>query len=535
MIRRLIKVFFKENFSLDRIIGTNLRKNRTKAVLLGLLILYAFGVFMFSFGFLFFNLGEMLAEASMTEQLLSFLYTYLAVTSIIFVLVRANGYLFKYKDFQLLESLPLKTSQVLAAKTSVFMIFLQGLLLIVSLPIAFSYFYHAGFDIVGFLLFLVMLPFLPLIFIVVFAFVSLLIARLTAPMRNSNLFNLLSMLLFFLLIMGLGILLNISLMQSTGFLSEQRDVIVWISDHFYPVMWFMDAIHDGNVLSAIYLLLSHMSVFVLFLYLVQPLVKSTNQKSLTVRTKTNAKPAKSKQSSITWAIIKKEFRKFISVPIYAINAGFGLLLMVVMGVGSFFFKDDLMSLLSGFSSIDFQFEILILLVLGFCLIMLYTPAISLSLEGKNFWIIKSLPLPPLTVMNAKMLFNILLGLPIALFSLTLLCINFGIGVLGFVAMATYLVGLSFATSVMGSITNLYFPKIHYVNETEVVKQSVGGLIGIFGGFGLLAINGVIFYQLMDDVSWETNLFVNALPLFVFFAVGYFWLQRVVDSQFKKIS
>jgi len=535
MILRLIKVFFKENFSLDRIIGTNLRQNRTKAILLGLLILYAFGVFLFSFGFLFFNLGEMLAEASMTQQLLSFLYTYLAVASIIFVLVRANGYLFKYKDFQLLESLPLKTSQVLAAKTSVFMIFLQGLLVIVSLPIAFSYFYHAGFDVVGLLLFIIMLPFLPLIFIVVFAFVSLIIARITAPMRNSNLFNLLSMLLFFLLIMGLGILLNISLIQGSGFLSDQRDIIVWITDHFYPVIWFMEAIHDGNVLSALYLILSHVLVFVLFLYLIQPLIKSTNQKSLSIRTKTSGKPVKSKQSSITRTIIKKEFRKFISVPIYAINAGFGLLLMVVMGIGSFFFKEDLTSLLSGLSSIDFQFEVLILLVLGFCLIMLYTPAISLSLEGKNFWIIKSLPLPPLTIMIGKLLFNIVLGLPVAVFSLSLLCINFGIGVLGFVAMASYLVGLSFATSVMGSITNLYFPKIHYVNETEVVKQSIGGLIGVFGGFGLLAINGMIFYLLMEHVSWEANLFTNALVLFALFAVGYFWLQRVVDRQFQKIS
>jgi hypothetical protein len=73
----------------------------------------------------------------------------------------------------------------------------------------------------------------------------------------------------------------------------------------------------------------------------------------------------------------------------------------------------------GFSS-----ALLIIVFVGFCAVMVYTPAVSLSLEGKNFWIVKSMPLKAETVMSAKIGFNLLISLPITLVASTIFGIAF---------------------------------------------------------------------------------------------------------------
>ena len=50
----------------------------------------------------------------------------------------------------------------------------------------------------------------------------------------------------------------------------------------------------------------------------------------------------------------------------------------------------------------------------FC--MMTTAATSVSMEGKNWWLVKSLPLPTKTILDAKILMNLILVLPFYLLS-----------------------------------------------------------------------------------------------------------------------
>mgnify|MGYP000176516444 CR=1 FL=1 len=60
------------------------------------------------------------------------------------------------------------------------------------------------------------------------------------------------------------------------------------------------------------------------------------------------------------------------------------------------------------------------------------------------------------------------------------------------------------TSTLYAIINMLFPKFDYINEAEVVKQSAGALLGILGGFSMIAILG-IFYSLMADTASFTEI------------------------------
>ena len=68
MYRRLTKLFIKENFSLKRISGVSFNKSKTKAILIGLAIVYAIVVFFGSFGYMFFNFGEILDEMGLNPR-----------------------------------------------------------------------------------------------------------------------------------------------------------------------------------------------------------------------------------------------------------------------------------------------------------------------------------------------------------------------------------------------------------------------------------------------------------------------------------
>jgi len=60
MYSKLVKILFHENFSLKRLLGINTRQQKKKAILIGILILYGLGAFIFSFGLLFMDLGDLL-------------------------------------------------------------------------------------------------------------------------------------------------------------------------------------------------------------------------------------------------------------------------------------------------------------------------------------------------------------------------------------------------------------------------------------------------------------------------------------------
>jgi ABC-2 type transport system permease protein len=57
-------------------------------------------------------------------------------------------------------------------------------------------------------------------------------------------------------------------------------------------------------------------------------------------------------------------------------------------------------------------------------------------------------------------------------------------------------------STLYAIVNMFFPKFDYVNEAEVVKQSAGAMLGLLGGFSLIALNGIFYYFLSDVASFS---------------------------------
>ena len=119
--------------------------------------------------------------------------------------------------------------------------------------------------------------------------------------------------------------------------------------------------------------------------------------------------------------------------------------------------------------------------------MMTTTATSISMEGKNWWILKSLPLSPKSVLNAKILMNLLLMLPFYLISEVLLIPALKPETFfdGFFLCLIPAVIILFSC-VYGITVNLHFPVMEWESEVRIVKQSASSMLGGMGGL-ILAI------------------------------------------------
>ena len=533
MYLKLVKLFLKENISLKRLMGFDVKKSKTKAILIGLAIIYALVVFIGLFGYMFFDLGRILHEIGQDEMLISFLSIYTLGMAFFITILRASGYLFYYKDYEILAPLPLHPRTVLFAKMTVMMILLYMTSFMFALPIMFSYFYWNGFHIIGLIYFMIGFLFIPLIPVAMISFLSLGIATLTAKLRHAKL---MSTILIFVLMIGLMMVsFSINDVEQNP-LTGQIDLFKGISRVYFPFDWFRVAVHELSFVHLLYLVAANAILFVLYLYFIQGLVHKTNQRGIRVNVRKTVGALNYQKKSPLWSVVFKEMKRFFGSTIYVVNSGFGPIILLVASVASLFFQAKLEEILGQAIGVDgLPIEVMIIGLIGFSLAMTYTPAISLSMEGKNFWIMKSLPIKPKTVMYGKIVFNLILMIPIAILSVVLFGISLNIPLVNQLVMILLVIVFSLVISCFDAIINLFTPKFQFVNDAEVVKQSAGALLAIFGGFAIMAINGVVFYFLSDVMDHAlvflcmvgVNL-VLLIPLVLF-------LEKKTDSIFSKLQ
>jgi ABC-2 type transport system permease protein len=227
-------------------------------------------------------------------------------------------------------------------------------------------------------------------------------------------------------------------------------------------------------------------------------------------------------------MFQKEWRYYFSIPIYFINTAFGLLLMVGGSIGLWLFRDEFIVFLQ---QPELSLEWLIIIFYGLSISTVYTPAISLSLEGSNFSVLKSLPIEGKTVMLSKVFFNVVLVLIPFLFSLFILSMIDLMNLESLTLIALNVIVFTILTSLINGLINIAFPKFEYQNEVEVVKQSLGALLGVFSGFGFMALFSLIISMIL--ITDFVVMMIALLFLQLLFVCMVFWIYHRYVNQFFK--
>lgn len=222
-----------------------------------------------------------------------------------------------------------------------------------------------------------------------------------------------------------------------------------------------------------------------------------------------------KAADMRSALLRKELRRFLGSPTYMLNCGLGIVILIAAAI-FFLFRRDLISGLM--NALGEQAPMVLevvpaLAVVAACLGISMNPVTtpSISLEGKYLWVIQSLPVPAIQILNAKLRLHIYLNIFPALFFTAALGILTGSGSLTLIMMLLASVVFVCLTGVAGLTLDLNRPNLTWTNETVAVKQSVSAVIMIFGAWLVAIIIGGGAFAVMKFMDmWLYLLLVSVV-------------------------
>jgi ABC-2 type transport system permease protein len=209
-----------------------------------------------------------------------------------------------------------------------------------------------------------------------------------------------------------------------------------------------------------------------------------------------------KKQAVIVHLIKKEWGRYLNSPIYSLNTGFGLIMLLVGSFALLWIPNVLVELERALIQENISMLVVVIGLVGFTLSTVYSPAVSLSLEGKNINMLKSLPIDPVLISISKIGFNLILSLPIIGISWLVFSVALSFNFMTSLSLLSLIIALMILLSVFFFWINVFFPRFDFQQDVEVVKQSIAALIAVFGGLGIVAGVIVMFLSLstFDEVS-----------------------------------
>lgn len=238
--------------------------------------------------------------------------------------------------------------------------------------------------------------------------------------------------------------------------------------------------------------------YLLFVKVLSFKYKSLNTRISSTYNKSNYEVNRLNSGNVLTALYSKELKRFLSSTIYVTNMVVGLVMSVIMSVAVVIVGSERLAIMVGLPELAVFLPKLAPFILAAMIGMSNTSSVSLSLEGKNLWILKNLPLRLRDIYLSKILVNLTLTVPVALISGSLFII--GIKATLYQGLMMLVIPLIFAifSATWGLFMNYQFANYDWESETQVVKQSMSAVIGMLGSLLIAVILGSVPVFLNDS-------------------------------------
>ena len=488
---------------------------KEKSKVIGMILLIIFTIAILSaYGFVAcFYLSDFLIKVNQMELLLILGILGCSITTFFTSLYKSSSYIFQSKDYDMLASLPIKETTVLSSKILVLII--SNYLFAVAFLIIPGIVYFLKVETSGlYFPFLIILTLAsPLIPITISSIVAFFITNISARTKKSNLMSIILNLSLVVIVL----ILSFNLQNVMATIIQNSSSIIEATQKLYPpAYYFVDALKNGDVLSlGIFLLVSVVPIG-LFVILLAKNFNKINSKLGETYKANNYKFKELKVSSPVKSLLKKETKRFLSSNIYVMNCSIGMIMLPIFTIAILLVGYDKIAQILEMNVVKDSILLQILGITLFCLIMTNTTSVSISLEGKNLWILKSSPIEEMDIFKSKILLNIILTIPISVISFLALSfkLDFHIKTTALIIIAIIL--LSILSATLGILINLLYPKLEFTSDVAVVKRSASVLITMIAnvlylallcGIGyILKINDINLFLIIGDVITLMGIF-----------------------------
>lgn len=470
----LIKTFLKSTDNINILKYSKDKAKRRYAIssLVGQAILHV--VFMLYVTLL--SVG--LAKYGLAEDIPAICALILLAMSFVFTLFKSNGYLFDFKEYDMIMSMPFSVKSIVSGKFWYMYINSISTSVVISLAMLIGYAYGGCLTVWSFLLWVVMTVALPIIPMVFAAALGAIIVKLGAGFKYKNIVQAL-----LTAVILLPVFFGRFFLEKTVSNEELGDMLQSISERVRETVvyipfakWFSEAVNRGDLVSFLLVIVSAIVIYELFFVLLGKYYRRMNSRLSAGATGKKYEMTTQKQMSMVNAVAFKEFKRMTGSSVYLLNAGLGYIMVAIMGVALLFVKPEVIinSMMQGNPmsiEADRIFPI-IPMIFYFFLGMLPTTACSPSLEGKNYWIMQTLPISPMDDNKGKLLFNLYLSIPVAVFATITASICFRVSVIDALTGVVAISSLCIFSAVSGLRSGLKHRRLDWENEIEVIKQGM---------------------------------------------------------------
>ena len=441
--------------------------------------------------------AQELAPRGLTYIVLTLFVMITSVLTFIEGIYKSQGILFEAKDSNLLFSLPISKSKIFFTKIFKLLSFQVFYNLLYMIPAMVVYAIHEKPDFIFYIISIIMLVLLPIIPTILGSIIGYVINGISSRFKVKKIAQVIITSIVLVCIFALSFSSQNLIIKIAENANSINDVI---SKIYYPAGAYIRLIQNFNITDLLILLAITIIPAIIFIYVASIFYFKINSKFTekgVSYSKKNIKKNKYKYTPRLSALVKKELKRFFSSPVFIINAGFGIVLMVVFtisisvnfeGIAGSFMQD---------SELPIEGIKLIMpkIFYGFLVYMSCMTCITssmISLEGKSFNITKSLPVPTLKILFSKLLTSNILSIPVLLICDIIFFIGFKVAVPDSIFILVASIAIPTFSALIGLIFNLKYPKMDANTDTEVVKQSMSSMLSVLTGIivGLVLIGAM---------------------------------------------
>lgn len=254
-----------------------------------------------------------------------------------------------------------------------------------------------------------------------------------------------------------------------------------------PAVWLGETMTGGSVVGFALTAAVSAAVFAVVAALAAKNFHAVCRRMNTTSARHDYRMKKLNSSHLLLALCRREFKRYFASGIYVTNTIMGPLMGTLLAGAVFFGGVDTLSETMG---LPIDIAPLIPFLVGGAFSIMPPSAVSVSMEGRNWWIVKTLPLSTKQILDAKLLFNLGLMLPFFLASEALLVL--ALKPVGAELLWVILVpgAIILFACTAGISANLLLPRFDWDNEVTIVKQSASAALGGFAGMLAAVAGGV---------------------------------------------
>ena len=480
----LIKACMTDNMSLFKVKKKNKAKKNGRGLTIFLFIILAMSVWSYANMFL-----DALIPNHMEPVLLSLFGVIVTVLIIMEGIYKAGSLIFNCKDDDLLLSLPIKKSTVVFIRIFKFYVFevLYGSLFL--LPAIVAYATRVSVTPVFYVVSVIAIFLLPVIPIAISTIIGVITSATSTKFKNRSIIQIVVSMVVLVGVLYLsfnlqGLLANFG--ENAGAINDA------ITKFYYPAAAYSKLCSNFDVKELLIFIGINVVVFLATIFVISKVYFKINSGLKRIQRNNSKKSYKMKVNKPQVSLIKKELKKAINTPVLITNAVFGMVLLVIACVVIAIKFDSFMSMPQDQFPItpekikEFMPVILTVLIAFGSLTSSITSSM-ISLEGKSFTLLKSLPVKPYTIIMAKVYTAILMMMPFVLISDLIFYIRFRFNIIEIILTLIASILLPFIAELIGILVNLKYPEMKADTDAEVVKQSSSSNISTMLGFILMMI------------------------------------------------